>query len=462
MAYLEEDFERSAEIYIFILAFCTNKNARNVCRRNLLVLLDRGIIPALWRVETPQMRFPLTMTTCKRFDLFERTIISFFRFVDYWCVDYIILLDDGSSAQDIARMRALMDEQDVKYEIHQKTIADKGHPQSINQIRAMMLAQSCPFFIHMEDDIEFFFPATLIRMCAEVLMQFPQYGQCLFANSYKEERRDFATLPWGAAHTAESGTVFYEHVWKDPANPHGYWPGFSLRPGLNRVDMWRQMGDVIEGGSFEKDYATRCAAAGWKTAYLEEVTCEHIGRKTSEKFDPDKHNAYTLNGSLQFDNFTYKPKVIERSMVPRDPALNRLFLKDATALSDEVVQTAVAHVRLWMELLDGFKKVQAFQIGGANPNWDAWNQAYFALNGFDPWDILFLSGPCVSIERAPAEEAPALFAASTSYVLHYTGAQKLLQWVKENGLGDGVGAAIQGAKLLAFRGIQPALHETSS
>jgi hypothetical protein len=322
----------------------------------------------------------------------------------------------------------------------------------MNQIRAWVLAQGAPFFVHLEDDFEFFVDFPFVRFATEVLFEFPCYSQYLFSNSYREHASDFKEEPLGRRRVTEGGSVFYEHIWRDSKNPHGYWPGFSLRPGLIRTSALEQVGEFIHSGCFEKDYCTRVAAAGWKTAYGETTMCEHIGRKTSERSDPSKQNAYDLNRTIQFENFWHRKVRLEPLDVATasSPILDRLFLRDHTEMPPAEVALAAAHVRAWIELVADFKDVQVSLVQLRAPDVRAGDFLNALAGSFDAWDIVFLPAePSTALRAlAPPEVATALELAG-AYVLNFTGAHKLLAHIEHEGLAS-VARAIVDAKLIAL------------
>ena len=432
------NYRPARDFLLFVLSFERNPELRLAANRSILSLIERGYTdfsaPAL--TPTP-IKYLLTMTTCKRLALFKRTVSSFFYYADYQLVDRVLVIDDGSSAEDIEQMKCALSEECDNFEIIEKPTEEKGHPQSLNLLLQKLRESPEPYFIHLEDDFEFFVSTPVIRLCAEVLHGNSNYGQCLFNNSYKEEKHEMAAGPWGAQKVTSSGSVFYEHVWPDSTSPHGYWAGFSLRPALNRIQMFVEVGDFIEIGSFEKDYSLRAAEAGWKTAYSETVCCEHIGRKTSERHDATKLNAYSLNSSQQFSNFVYSTKHIQNYIeeIEIRNEWSRLFLRDVKTLDTNFVKRQVAEVKLALELSLEFKRTQAFLV--QEPDQRAvthadWVRAYYELNGFISWDILYIVNGAQKVlaPGRPREEPIA-------WVLNYTGARKILAHTEEHGVAGG-------------------------
>lgn len=308
---------------------------------------------------------------------------------DFLCISKVYIIDDNSSEEDVKAMHLDLDEIGVEYEIVQKGETERGHAKSMNIILGQMKESGSDFFVHLEDDFEFFIRHPLIRNCAEILLENPIYGQCLFNNSYSEDREHYYALPQGKQRQTASGVVFYEHVYGS-SSPHGYWPGFSLRPGLNRVRMFEQLGEFIETGSFEKDYSTRALSFGWKTAYLEAAYCEHIGRKTSERHDAGKENAYSLNSSQQWGSISILTKP------PIQPG--EVFSKTC-----------------FQELYENYKQIQALAFV-PQEHAHVVESIRCHLDSFDPWDAVFVQNPCsAGLRRVESKPDTYLFV-----ILKYT------------------------------------------
>lgn len=258
----------------------------------------------------PKNSFPLitlTMTTCKRFDLFEQTINSFLNCCkDLDRIDKWLCVDDNSSSQDRQKMK-------LKYpffEFYFKTPREKGHPQSMNIIRNKV---DTPYMFHMEDDWKFFAERNYISDCMNVLVRKPQIGQCLINKNYSEVAKN-VSVKGGIFNETPSGLRFYIHEFANTKElkekfiekygnslNSSYWPHFSFRPSLLRTHILKDLGAFNEKVShFEMEYAYRYISRGYVSAFLEGIYCLHTGRLTSEINDETKLNAYILNGEKQF------------------------------------------------------------------------------------------------------------------------------------------------------------------
>ena len=256
-----------------------------------------------------QKDFPLvtlTITTCKRFDLFEKTMNSIINCVDIDEIDFWFCVDDNSSDEDRQKMKDLY----PFFEFYFKDVSEKGHPQSMNIIRNYI---KTPYVFHLEDDWKFFVKRNYIKDSIDIIESNKQIGQCLFNKNYAEIESDI-DIKGGTYHTTNSGLRYFIHeycrtqeetnIWK---NKYGnckssfYWPHWSLRPSLSRTYIFKDIGEFNEQIShFEMDYAHKYANKGYVSAFFEGVYCLHTGRLTSERDDETKLNAYKLNNEIQF------------------------------------------------------------------------------------------------------------------------------------------------------------------
>jgi GR25 family glycosyltransferase involved in LPS biosynthesis/GT2 family glycosyltransferase len=245
-----------------------------------------------------------SITTCKRYDLFEQTINSFINCCeDIDLITHWICVDDNSSEADRIKMKANY----PFFKFIWKTPKEKGHAQSMNIILEQV---QTPYLFHMEDDWKYFSVSNYIGKCIEVLESDKALGQCLINKNYAETTDDINVLG-GIFKTTKFGLRYYEHDFIEDTNlfrqkygvgaSSAYWPHYSLRPGLNRVSTLRRIGTYNpDVAHFEMDFSYRYTEKGYKTAFLDAISCIHIGRLTKDRHDTTKANAYTLNNELQF------------------------------------------------------------------------------------------------------------------------------------------------------------------
>ena len=255
-------------------------------------------------------QFPLltlSITTCKRFDLFQKTMNSILNcFEDIEKIDFWLCVDDNSSEEDQQKMKKLY----PFFTFYFKTLAEKGHPQSMNIIRNKV---TTPYLLHLEDDWKFFERRCYIADCMDVLSSNASIGQCLINKNYAEISRD-VDVKGGIFHTTHQGVRYYIHEYcrndeelqqwirkYGQGKSSNYWPHFSFRPSIMKTHIIKDLGEFdVTKSHFEMDYAYRYINKGLVSAFLEGIHCLHIGRLTSERDDITKLNAYALNDECQF------------------------------------------------------------------------------------------------------------------------------------------------------------------
>jgi GR25 family glycosyltransferase involved in LPS biosynthesis len=247
-----------------------------------------------------------TITTCKRLDLFQKTINSVINCFDIDLIDEWVCIDDNSSEEDRKKMLDLY----PFFTFIFKNNTDKGHARSMNLLQKYI---KTPYIFHMEDDWKFICKKNYISDCLDILNSNKNLGQCLVNKNYSEIEKDI-DVKGGELKISNNGTRYYIHEFITNEEEsrkwlikHGnglssnYWPHFSLRPSLIRREVYEKIGKFNENANhFEMDYAHRYFNNGYLSAFLESIYSIHIGRLTSEKNDNTKINAYILNNEEQF------------------------------------------------------------------------------------------------------------------------------------------------------------------
>lgn len=249
----------------------------------------------------------LTITTCKRFDLFDRTMRSFQRCcTDLHRIRRWICVDDDSSPEDRARMR-----ERYPFEYVWKRADEVGHARSLNLLRDKVGEQPTEFVLHLEDDWEFLTPRAYVSDAIAILRSDERLGQVVFNPNYVEAPGEpfyggfpVAASPEHPAYTRHEHHPMYTEeydafVRRAAGRPnHAYWPHYSLQPSVLRFGVWRSLGrfdEHLPGTRFEWEYAERYRDAGWETAFFPTACTRHIGRLRAEWNDASKPNAYALN-----------------------------------------------------------------------------------------------------------------------------------------------------------------------
>ena len=281
-------------------------------------------------------KITLSITTCKRFDLFEKTINSFINCCnDILLIDEYIGIDDNSTEEDRNKMKNLYPF--IKWSFKDESL--KGHISSMNLIINLVDTE---YLLHLEDDWLFYEKFDYIQTSLDILNQnkilnidnIPDYfnlskktiNQVLFNKNYSELEEHYIVGGYLCKTENENEYIIHEHY---PVNSYEYkltiekynnahnciyWPHFSFRPSIIRTSVFKQLGKYNDKSSFfERDYAERYCNANFISCFLNKVSCKHIGKLTSEK----GNNAYTLNNVNQFsinkmNNYIYKCVNLER------------------------------------------------------------------------------------------------------------------------------------------------------
>ena len=242
----------------------------------------------------------LSITTCKRYDLFVKTINSFMTCCkDIDKIDYFFCIDDNSSEDD----RKNMVKEYPFFEYYFKNESEKGHLTSMNIIWNKLDELKPKYWLHMEDDWLFFKPFDYVTKSIDFLEKYKKQNihQILFNKNYAETIEDYDLV--GGAKL--EGDDYILHI-KDEEGIFGrnccYWPHYSFRPSMCLVETILNLGNFnSENTFFERDYADKYYEKGFKSAFYNEIVCIHTGRLTSERYG-NKKNAYQLNGESQFYN----------------------------------------------------------------------------------------------------------------------------------------------------------------
>lgn len=311
-----KQYELSLETYDSCFDLCkishdkinTIRKERNECISHLKYNQEHyhnsNVQTILNRKKNMFPQLTLTMTSCKRLDLFKRTVNSFLNCcLDTHLIDRWICIDDNSSEEDRNEMKRLY----PFFEFVFKDLENKGHSRSMNIILDMV---KTPYLLHLEDDWSFFAKSNIVSNCLSVIKDNDKIGQCLINYNYSEtEEQD---ITGGQLMINNSGDNFILHKHSKPGSPEYnslvkglkqncvYWPHFSFRPSLIQTSTLKEIGKFNEQAShFEMEYAERYTKAGYTSAFLNRIFCVHTGKLTYESQEVKK-NAYALNGESQF------------------------------------------------------------------------------------------------------------------------------------------------------------------
>ena len=440
---------------------------------------------------TQGIQVMVTLTTCKRFDLFEKTMNSILNtWTDIDKVDYFLCVDDNSTQRDRSKMAKTY----PFFNFYMKTSKEKGHRKSMNIIYDKLQEYKPKYWIHLEDDWLFFQKGSYVEKSIKFLEKYESRNihQILFNRNYTEVYDQWTT---NGGEPLEPG--FTVHLKSDniPGRNCGYWPHYSFRPSMVRVETIFELGNYDSPNTFfERDYADRYFAKGYKSGFYDTICSLHIGKLTSDKTGT---NAYTLNNAGQFGEAKKPNKFIVNLVrrTDRKEEMEELFEKheitgyefyeavdgQQLTVSEDITKMflgndfgsrkgfigcALSHYDIWKQLLEDTTNEHYTIFEDDIKLVDGFKDKYeSALTNLDDtkYDILFLG--------FTQHDKNARFAASEKscipleigkyiggffgYVITKQGAKKLDTYIQENGIKHGIDYLIKLIPGFTVANIQP-------
>jgi len=305
-----QEYEKAYDLYYEMNEY--KKSMKCVSKSKIIKdrysFYPKNIIENLKNKNTFGKKITLVMTTCKRFALFEKTINSFLN----CCLDIDLIgdwfcVDDNSSFEDREKMINLY----PFITFYFKDADEKGHPESLNIILERM---TTPYFFLLEDDWCFFQQKNYLTLLLEILSNNDIIGQMLINRNYSETETRCELITGIKAFSTSTNNNFEYYIQEHYTNEEekikyfskygnisnsGYWGHFSLRPGLHKLSVYKQLGCFsLNSNHFEMEFCERYAR-NYITAFLPSVYCVHTGKLTNET-NNNKPNAYFLNDEQQF------------------------------------------------------------------------------------------------------------------------------------------------------------------
>lgn len=536
--YYNDFYVDSLNVYKKLHYYCPNQTILDTCDYNIhfpaIKVVDKYIDYKPENVEKWTRYFnrdksdkkqliTITSTTCKRLDLFKKTINSFLECCldfDKFEIDKWLVMDDNSSQEDRDEMKKLY----PFMTFYNKTRAQKGHARSIN---LMLRHVNTPYLFHLEDDWQFYYKDNFFTLLYQVLQEKDEYKQVLLNNMYGEipEHEQLIGGYWNRV--AESGLNYIVHEytateeektafnrkWQFKPNC-AYWPHFSFRPGLSKVQLFRDLGEFNEDvWHFEMNYAHKYVAKGYKTCFLPGMVCKHIGKLTSDR---EGINAYVLNEEFQFygeKKITYMKRLatyyvnLDRrpdrkelfEKVMRDismpitrfsavdgyalemtPQMYHLFDKNDYNYRKGIVGCALSHIRIWIKhYYDEISKQRDFLMVMEDDLYFAKNVLpskfediveqsleYMDKNEVDllflqytPRNPNFISQDALVYRHVDAQKALQFsFGGTGCYIITKKGIEKMLEFINKNSMTNAIDTVMQkSANFLNVAYLEPLL-----
>ena len=246
------------------------------------------------------------ITTCKRLDLFKRTMESLLTFCkDTDIIQEWICIDDNSSQEDRDEMKKLY----PFFKFIWKTPYQKGHPESLNIVYGHIKTK---YVFSFEDDWS----------CSKPFLIAPYID---FLESNDNIKQIKLVNRWGKGHTYLKTIINDSKLYKYRYNQNNsrkplenkeydktvaygddntsydsnygwWWPGFTLNPSIWKVQEFKEKIGLFEedkklNSVFEYDYALRAHAEGFGIAFTD-IGIGHIGTKVSAYVLNDNKRSY--------------------------------------------------------------------------------------------------------------------------------------------------------------------------
>lgn len=225
-------------------------------------------------------KITLTMTTCKRLQLFKQTIQSFFEnCLDIDLINQIIIIDDGSSKQDILSMFEIL--KDYKYDIIFIEKKNKGHAYSLNTLFRYVKTD---YIFHLEDDWSFK-KGNFIRQAFDIMNDNEKIKSVIVRNWIEQGVKKQIQKK------TQAGLNYFLHNFNglkfQKGNLNTY-PGYSLNPSLQDMRCFKEIEKFYNKELFELRFAYRYFSFDYLIGMTEKDYCIHTGKNI---------NAYKLNNT---------------------------------------------------------------------------------------------------------------------------------------------------------------------
>ena len=406
-----------------------------------------------------------TITTCKRFDLFEKTMNSFLNCcTDSHLIGQWLCVDDNSSEEDRNKMKKTY----PFFKFIWKNESQKGHYVSMNIIRDYVIDIGATHVLHSEDDFHYFQKRNYITDSLKILGDNDKIAQVLFNRNYAEAEFSQRKIKGGICKTMTDGTRYVIHEHYEPGTKEydafinkykghgtcGYWEGFSFRPSLLKVSMLKDVGTYYNTDHFERAYAVEYKLRGYLSAFFDTYCCLHIGKKTWES----SANSYTLNSMGQFtlnkDNLIVNVLSDDINMFKnfkehnknKLPYYNRCNVKQIVGLNDfekkilvgnefnylrPIVSKLLFHVNMFLNC----KSKNLLFLKDGVRLYDTFSKKLEEFMKGD-YDLILLDND-VDINELRNVKEPIDFDNYSGYLISKSGMVKILEFINKNGIKNG-------------------------
>jgi glycosyl transferase family 25 len=355
-----------------------------------------------------------------------------------------------------------------------KKSSEKGHMNSMNIIYNKLAELKPTYWIHMEDDWLFFKKDSYVQKSIDFLDKYENKNihQILYNRNYTE------TYDFDIQGGFQLEPGFIVHVKSDTIAGRncGYWPHYSFRPSMTRVSAILSLGNYESPNTFfEREYANKYFAKGYKSAFFNTVTSLHIGKLTSDKTGT---NAYTLNGVGQFAHIDSKKQrnfvinllrrtdrkeavevafekqgitdyeffeAVDGKTLEVTEEISKLFVGNDFGSRRGFIGCALSHLTLWKQLLKDnapFYTIYEDDISLSDDFKETIEYVEKNIKG----DIVFLGYHSHTTKDRMIESddpisplyLPKYIGGFFGYIVTQSGAKKLLDYIQINGIKHGI------------------------
>lgn len=516
--YMMCQYKEALEEYILLLDTTINENMVKTYNEKVKLCIPhiKGIYTEYNKAKVDEIvkrknggssLITFSITTCKRFELFCRTMNSFLECcLDSHLIGEWICVDDNSSPQDREKMKELY----PFFTFIFKTEGEKGHYKSMNIIREKV---KTPYLFHIEDDWEFFIKREFLGMCLKIITDKFEFKQVLINRNYRETENDMVNGGMLGCCSLTFSKYYVHEYCKDTVqatnflNKYGkletsYWPHFSFRPSLIKTSIFHDVGEFRDVPNFERDYGLRYCDQNHISCFLEGISCLHIGRLCSDK-NGNVLNSYSLNNTRQMEETdaeknerkNHKMRLIEngkglvdsgfsfkklennklgvftvdiKAFVPEKTSaqLQRIFEYNPYKIDPKLIGKDLAHLSALMDFLESGKEMALVVENGCFPLKNFEKKFSVVLGRVNPgWNMIYLGMVQVSRFITPEtfeeERLPELHRINVmnqltysrdsafAYVITREGAKKFLEYIEMVSMADVVDVMFYKFSLMA-------------
>ena len=404
-----------------------------------------------------QVNVMITFTTCKRFDLFEKIINSILHtWTDVDKIDYFYCVDDDSSESDRTKMKTAF----PFIDFYMKRKVEKSMSLIYNKIKEL----NPKYWIHMEDDWIFFNKDCYVQKSVDFLTNNENLNihRILYNRNY--EKYESVKL--------EGGFILYEKQQLDST----YQTQNSLKPSMVRVSSILTLGNYDSPTTFfEGNYVDK----RFKSVFFNQVSCVRVGKLTSDNFI--KNNTFIVNLLRRTDRKKQTENEFEKAAISKSnyeffeavdgkeleltDKINKLFLGNDFGSRKGFIGCALSHYNLWKQLANSnsdYYTIFEDDIKLCDGFKEKWSEA---KNNLEEVDILFLGYHVSTKDNDNIHKCfgnfktkldTQLYVGGTyGYIITQSGAKKLLEYIKKNGIKHGIDYVIKIVPELKSYNTQP-------